>query len=80
MASVDVLQGVGDADHRLLVRREIGEQAHHPLVGAGVQPAGHLVQEQDIGVGHELYREAHPFELSAAQGRGRVDRQTWPCR
>jgi len=75
VAGVDVLQGVGDADHGLVVAPgQLGEQLHHLLVGAGIQAAGHLVQEQDVGIGHQLHRQTDPLELAATEGLRGVHR------
>jgi hypothetical protein len=64
------LHVVGDEHHhrRLGVAGQRGEPAQQILAAAQVEPGGGLVEQQELGVGHQRPRDLHPLALALGQG------------
>ena len=68
VALVEVLHRVRDDDYRAAFAREFFQEVHHLEVEVGREPAGRLVEEDDLGVGEQLHRDGHALSLPAGEG------------
>jgi hypothetical protein len=62
---------VGDQHHhrRLGIAGQLGEAPQQVLPPAQVEPGGRLVEQQQLGVGHQRPGDLHPLALTLGEGR-----------
>ena len=67
VAQVDVVERVGDQDHRLALVRELSEEQHQRFLQSRVEAARGLVEEQQARLGEQLGRDRHPLALPSGK-------------
>jgi len=67
VAQVDVVERVGDQDHRLALVGELSEEQHQRFLQPRVEAARGLVEEKQAGLGEQLGRDRHPLALPSGK-------------
>jgi hypothetical protein len=58
---------MGHDGHRLPLEAQLAQQQHQGLLQAGIEPAGGLVQEEDVGLREQLDGDRHALALPAGE-------------
>ena len=67
-AGRDLLEVVGDHHERTLPLRQLAEHRHQRLASAEVEAGAGLVEQEELGVGHEEPGDEHPLALALGEG------------
>ena len=67
-AGRDLLEVVRDHHERSLPLRQLAEHRHQRLASAEVEAGARLVEQEELGVGHEEPGDEHPLALALGEG------------